>query len=60
MPKLTFAGKEYKTKAGVLYKPLFCRYIGLETWRNIEQLMVEQKMNLTQVIDFAIKKALGK
>lgn len=59
MPKISF-NKEYKTKSGKLYKPLFSRYTMLETWRNLEQIMQQEKLNLTEAIDFAAKKALGK
>lgn len=59
MPKINFQ-KEYKDKAGKNYKPLFARYTSLETWRNLEQIMTNEKLNLTEAIDYAAKRALGK
>lgn len=59
MPKISFS-KDYKDKSGKNYKPLFARYTSLETWRNLEQIMAQEKLNLTEAIDFAVKRALGK
>jgi hypothetical protein len=59
MPKISFA-KEYKNKAGVLFKPLFVRYLELEYWRDLEKIMADNKLDVSGAIKFAIKRASGK
>lgn len=59
MPKLNFQ-KDLKDKAGINYKPLFVRYLQLEYWQDLKQIMTDQKTDLSGAIRWCIKRSLGK